>query len=296
MKKIIIKLKQYLSRFIPTKIYLKIIYKKNFDRSLNLKNPQTLNEKIQWKKLYDKNPLYTRLADKYAVRDYIKEKIGEKYLIPLLYVTDKPEEIPFDKLPLPYIIKPNHGSAYILPIKKGADINKTEIIKKCKRWLKTNIYYVVREWQYKDIPPKIIIEKLLLNKERKVPDDCRFYCFNGKVKLIQMDVGRFENHQRGLFDINWKPLPFTWCTMVNGKLKYKTKEDIPKPKNLKEMIKIAEKLSKDFDFVRVDLYSVDGEIYFGELTFTPASGLSPFIPEKYDLIYGKKLKLKGFRR
>lgn len=296
MTTLIDKFKQHLFGLIPTKIYLKLLYKKILGKKLNLKNPRTLNEKIQWKKIYDRNPIYTKCADKYAVREYIKEKIGEKYLIPLLYVTNKPEEIPFDKLPLPYIIKPNHGSGWFIIIKKREDINKKEIIKKCKGWLNSSIYLIAREWHCKDIPPKIVIEKLLTKDDEKVPDDCRFYCFNGKVEFIQMDVNRFENHERGIFDLNWKPLPFTWCSIIDGELKYKTKEDILKPKNLNEMIKVAEKLSKDFNFVRVDLYSLNGEIYFGELTFTPACGLSPFVPDKYDLIYGKKLKLRKYKK
>lgn len=292
MKEAINKLKQSLFRFIPTKIYLRLLYKKVFRKNLNLNHPQTLNEKIQWKKIYDRKALYTICADKYLAREYIKEKIGEEHLIPLLYVTDKPEEIPFDKLSYPLIIKANHGSGWNIIIKDKKEINKKKIIKKCNRWLKSNFYYIGREWQYKNISPKIIVEELLINKLGKIPDDFGFYCFNGRAKFIQMDVGRFEKHERALFDLNWKLLPFTWCQVINGKLKYETKKDIPKPNNLKQMIKIAERLSEDFDFVRIDLYSIGRKIYCGELTFHPGGGFSPFIPEKYDLIYGKKLKLK----
>ena len=285
-----------LSKIIPTRIYLKIRYKRTFNTKINFKNPQTLNEKLNWKKIYDKNPLYTKLADKYAVREYIQDKIGEKYLIPLLHQPDKPEEIPFDKLPLPYIIKPNHLSGDLIIIRDKKEINKKKIIEKCAHWLSSQIYYISREPQYKDISKKIVIEKLLLNRDGKVPADCRFFCFNGKVEFIQIDAGRFYNHERGIFDLNWKLLPFEWGPLVNGKPKYKTNKNILKPNNLKKMIRIARILSRDFDFIRVDLYSLGKKIYCGELTFHPGGGFSNFIPKKYDLIYGKKLKLKAYKK
>lgn len=296
MKKLIKDIYQKILDNLPDKIYTQLRYLRTFKRRLNLKNPQTLNEKIQWKKLYDRKKFYTLCGDKYLAREYIKERIGEKYLVPLLYVTNKPEEIPFDKLPLPYIIKPNHCSGYFIVVRDKKDINKNELIKQCRKWLKIDYYKYGKEWQYKNIPRKIIIEKLLVDKAEKVPADCRFFCFNGKVKLIQMDIDRFEDHRRGLFSIDWKLLPFNWSPLIDGEAKYKIKEGIPKPKNLKEMIRIAEILSKDFDFIRVDLYSVGSKIYAGELTFHPGGGFNHFIPEKYDLIYGRKLKLKGFKK
>lgn len=224
MIKLINSVYQWILYHIPAKIYTQLRYFRVFKKRLNLKNPQTLNEKIQWKKIYDKRSFYTVCADKYLARDYIKSKIGKKYLIPLLYQTDKPEEIPFDMLPLPYIIKPNHCSGYFRVIRNRKDIDKKELIKECKRWLKIDYYKYGKEWPYKNIPRKIIIEKLLLNKEGKVPADCRFFCFNRKVEFIQMDVDRFEDHKRGIFDLNWKPLPFNWSPIIKGEIKYKIKE------------------------------------------------------------------------
>lgn len=286
----------FLIRIIPQKVYIRAIYKKSFGKRLNLKNPQTLNEKIQWKKVYDHNPFYTKCADKYAVREYVKEKIGEKYLIPLLYHTDKPEEIPFDKLKPPYIIKSNHWSGHTIIIRDKKDIKKDKIIKECKDWLNMNYYHIGKEWQYKNIPPKIIIEKLLVGDGKKIPNDYKFHCFNGKIKFIGVHVGRFGNHKLTYLNKLWKVLPFIWCVHYEGKPKYISDRSIEKPMKLNEMITITEKLSEDFDFIRVDLYEVKGKVYFGELTFHPGGGYSRFVPEKYDLIYGKKLKLKGFKK
>lgn len=279
-------------KFIPSKIYLKTLYRHTFNKELNLKNPQTLNEKIQWKKIYDRRPVYTLCADKYEVRNYVKERIGEKYLIPLLFYTNNPNKIDFDKIPLPFIIKANHGSGWIFIIKNKKEINKKEIIERCKKWLESNIYFIGREWQYKNIKPKILIEKLLLDEEGQIPKDYKFHCFNGEVEFIQVDTDRFENHKRGFFDINWRLLPFTWSPKKNNRPKYELNKDINKPKKLREMVEIATTLSKNFDYVRVDLYFVNNKIYFGELTFSHEDGFAPFFPEKYDLIYEKKLKLK----
>lgn len=276
----------------PTKLYLKLIYFYLMKKRLNFKDPKTLTEKIQWKKIYDKHPIYTICADKYLVRDYVREKIGKNYLIPLLFHTDNPEKIDFDIIPEPFIIKSNHGSGQLIIVRNKKNIERKRIIHQCKKWLKTNIYPIGREWQYKNIQPKILIEKLLLDNKSQVPNDYKFNCFNGKVEFIQVDMGRFENHKRIFFDRNWGLLPFTWTEKKDNKPAYYTKQKIPKPPRFSEMIQIAEKLSKDFDYVRVDLYSVNNHVYFGELTFTSGSGFLPFFPEKYDELYGKKLLLK----
>jgi len=295
MKRLIKKRLFYpIAKIFPTKLFLKIMYKRNLGKKLNFKNPQTLNEKIQWKKIYDKNPLYTVCADKYCVRDYIKEKIGEKYLIPLLYSTDNPSSINFGELKFPCILKSSHGSAHIIILKNKKYINKRQIIKKCKKWLKTNYYWVGREPQYKNIKPLILIERLLLDEKGKIPHDYKFYCFNGKVEFIQVNKDRFGESKFNIFNKYWESTQFTYAPKEVSK--EKRDKNIAEPKNLKKMIKVAEKLSKDFDFARVDLYSVNNKIYFGEITFHPGSGFCVFLPSKYDLIYGKKLKLKGHQK
>ncbi len=279
-------------KLIPPQLYLKYKFEKKFGKKLNFKNPQTFNEKLQWKKLYDKNPLYTKCSDKYTVRDYVKNKIGEKYLIPLQLVTSKPNKINFDELKIPYIIKSNHGTSQLIIIKEKKEINKKMIFTTCKKWLNTNLYHTTKETQYLNIPPKIIIENLLLDENNNIPEDYKFHCFGGKVEFIQVDIDRFSNHKRMIVDKNWKIKPFMHAPKKNSKSIYET-GTIKKPLNLNKMIKIAENLSSEFNYVRVDLYNINGKIYFGELTFTHGSGFESFFPEKYDLIYGKKIKIKN---
>jgi hypothetical protein len=285
----------FLYKLIPSKINIKRRFKKTFGYNLNLKDPQTFNEKLQWKKFYDHNTLYTQCSDKFAVREYVKNKIGEEFLIPLLFITEDPLEIPFNKLKPPYIIKSNHGSSRNLFVYDREDINKKKITEECASWLKENYYYYGKEWQYKNIKPKIIIEKLLLTKENNIPNDYKFHCFKGKVEFIQVDSDRFGNHKRTLFDINWNKMPFIYSPKMKNQNLPKYQEDflIQDLVTLNKMVDTAQNLSAEFDYVRVDLYLLNEKIYFGELTFTPGSGFECFFPEKYDLIYGNKIKLQN---
>lgn len=293
MKKINFKKKiNSLLILLPQKIYLKVMFRMVFGKKLSLKKPKTFTEKIQWRKVYGGNRLLPICTDKFSVREYVSERIGNKYLIPLYYATKNPSKIPFEKLRIPFIVKPNHTSGQLIIIKNKDEIKKEIIVNRCDKWLKEDFYFNSKEAHYKKIDPRIIIEKLLLDEKGEIPEDYKFHCFHGKVEFIQVCQGRFNNYKLTLFDKNWKPCSFTLCPKINGKPKYKQDKNTPKPKNLKEMVKVAEKLSRDFDYVRVDLYSVKNKIYFGELTFTPASGFSSFFPEKYDLIYGKKWTLK----
>jgi hypothetical protein len=281
-------------RVLPTKISILITFKRIYGFFPNLKNPKTMNEKLQWKKLYGHKKIYQICSDKYSVRKYIEKKIGGGYLVPLLFHTDNPERIPFKDLPKSFVIKANHGGGMTYFVKDKKKANYDLIKKICKKWLKTNFYYLAREWQYKNIKPKILIEKMLLDKEGKIPADLKFNCFRGKVHSIQVDTDRFGNHKRTYFWPNWKLAHFNWCE------KKEFGEDpandispnLKKPKNLKKMIEISEKLSKDFDYVRVDLYNLNGKIYFGELTFSHGAGYLTFFPEKYDKLFGALLKLE----
>jgi hypothetical protein len=282
----------FVFKIIPPRLYVRYRFKKVFGYNLNLKEPKTFNEKLQWKKFNDHNPIYTLCSDKYLVRKYVKEKIGDNYLVPLLYLTDRPEKIPFNELQPPYVIKANHGSGKIIFVYKKGNTEKKKILNETDGWLKENYYYYGKEWQYKNISPKIIIEKLLLDKNRNIPNDYKFHCFKGKVEFIQVDSDRFNDHKRTVFSKKWRKMPFIYSPRKKHIDKPKYKEDltIKKPKLLKKMLDISESLSEDFNYVRVDLYSLANNIYFGELTFTGESGFGKFFPRKYDLIYGKKLK------
>ena len=262
-------------------------FKKNLGYKLNLKNPRSFNEKVVYKKIHDRNPLLTRTADKYSVRSYVKEvlgeKEGEKILIPLLYVTDKPKTIPFEKLPKDFVIKANHGSGWNIIVRNGK-YNKKEIIKKCEAWLNTPFGLEKMEWAYKDIKRKIVIEEFIQDEKGKSPKDYKFFVFHGKCKMIQVDSDRFEEHTRSLFDENFNYLDMS--------LKFKQGKKIKPPKKYKEMKKLAEKIVEKFEFARIDLYTTKNKIYLGEITHYPETGNGLFTPIKKDRELGKNWKIK----
>ena len=274
--------KEINSKDIPA--LLKLWYFKKTGEILNLDNPQTFNEKIQWLKLYDSTPLKTQLADKYLVREWVKEKIGEEYLIPLLGVWDKFEDIDFDKLPNQFVLKANHGCAWNIIVKNKNQFNKVSAKKKFKKWLAINFAFCEGlQLHYKDIKPKIIAEKYLEEKNGEL-SDYKILCFNGVPKFIWIDQGRFSQRTENIYNIDWELQPFR-LTYENSK------EEVPKPKNLEKMIELAKILSKDFVQVRVDFYNVNEKIYFGEMTFTSANGIDKFIPNSWNYKLGQMLKL-----
>ena len=252
---------------------------------LNLDKPKTFNEKIQWLKLYDSTPIKTRLADKYLVRDWVAEKIGGQYLIPLLGVYDSFDEIDFDKLPDQFVIKCNHSSGWNAIVTDKSQINIHDLKEKFDKWLATNFAYCIGlELHYRDIPPKIIIEQFVSN-DGKALYDYKFWCFNGKVKYMQFRDDYSSDLKMVFYDLDWHKQPFYYDhPLYNKKLE--------KPDNFDEMVKIAEKLCQGFAFVCVDLYRLnDGTIKFGEMTFTRSSGTGRWNDEKYNKILGKLIKL-----
>ena len=276
--------------FIDDETLIRYRYKRVFKREPEFINYNTLNEYIHHRSLFEHNELFTKCADKYLVRDYVKDRVGEQYLIPLIDVVDKVDEIDYEKLPKEFVLKVNHGSGQNILVWNKENIDKKEVACQLNYWLKRNHYYSAREWQYKNIKPKIIIEKLLVDKNGNIPDDIKFHCFDGKIEFIQVDTDRFTTHKRVLYNTKWEKQPFLWSPAdSNGEPVYKLGDGIKRPKKLDEMIFVAEKLSKDFKYVRVDLYLHIDNIYFGELTFTHGGGLEKFFPEKYDYILKKRL-------
>jgi hypothetical protein len=256
-------------------------------KKLDLDSPRTFNEKIQWLKLHDSTPLKTRLADKYLARDWIKEKAGEEYLIPLLGVWDKFDDIDFDTLPDRFALKANHGSGWNIVVRDKSKLNIPQARENFGQWLKTNYAFKSGfELHYKDIKPKIIAEEYIENPDGNDLYDYKFYCFNGEPVYIWLAVGRGTPHlQWDIYDLEWNLQP-----LKNGF--YPNIHKKPgKPQKLAEMIDLVKKLCADFVFVRVDLYYVDSKIYVGELTFTPASGIKAWSPDSYDLTYGEMLRL-----
>lgn len=260
-------------------------------KKCNLRDPQTFTEKIQWAKLYRNNPILTDLSDKIIVRRWVKEKIGDEYLVPLvggIYLN--PTQIDFDELPNCFVIKTNHGSGTNIIVNDKNNIDVFEIREKLDKYLKTNFAYNSLELQYKNIKPMIYIEQNLLEGEEKDLPDYKFFCFSGKVFCSYTMIDYVYDHSKGklgFFDRDYKLMPYYRSDYAP------IMEQIPKPKNYEKMVEIAEKLSEGFSHVRVDLYNIDGKIFFGEMTFTTNSGYCKFVPEEFDTILGQQWNLSS---
>lgn len=256
---------------------------------IDLDNPKTFNEKINWLKLNYKNPILTKCADKYAVREYVKEKIGEEYLIPLLGVWNSPDEIDFDKLPNQFVLKVNWGCGQNIIVKDKSKLNIEETKQKLRKWIlpESNAYYSGFEWSYKDISPKIVAEEYLQQLDGDLYD-YKFLTFNGKVKVILIVSDRFYNKYMNWYDKNFNLLPFNRPDRKNSSEIEINKELFDK------MSALSEKLSGDLPFVRVDFYLVKDKIYFGEMTFYPSCGFGIFEPEEWDKNLGDLLDLTNF--
>lgn len=276
-------------------LYLKILYFFEMrGKKLHLKNPKSFNEKLQWLKIYDYKPEYSTLVDKLAVKSYVESCIGNKHIIPTLAVWDSVEEIDWDSLPNQFVLKTTHGGGGcgVIVCTDKTNFDRIKAINKLKRSLRTNIGQTYREKPYLNVPRKIIAEKYIaehiINSNGAKVDlqDYKFFCFNGKVKFFKIDFGRFVEHHANYYSPNGDLLPF-------GEVVCKPDPNHVEnmPTNLSEMIRLAETLSANYKFLRVDLYNVNGKIYFGELTFYPAAGMGAFIPKEWDEKIGDFLTL-----
>ena len=259
-------------------------YERKTGQVLDLANPKTFNEKLQWLKLNDHTHKRSELSDKFMVRQYIKEKIGDKYLIPMYGHWSTYDDIDFDSLPDRFVLKTNHGSGTNCLIKDKSKINHDDLRKKFKVWLGTNYAFTNGfELQYKNIAPRIIAEQYL--DIDNYSTEYTVYCFDGQPKFTQLELERFSDEPtRAIYDNNWKQLPF--CMKYEPVI-----HDIRKPENWNEMLILASRLSTGFRFVRVDFYSIGNQLFFGELTFTSGSGLSVFIPEQFNELAGDLITL-----
>lgn len=275
-------------RFLPDKAYIRLYYRLRIGKKLNIKNPTTLNEKLQWLKFNYRLPIQSIVSDKLLVRDYVSKIIGEEYLIPILGSWKSFNEINFDELPNQFVLKCNHDSGGLVICKDKKYFNYKLAKKKIEKSLKSNFYFVGREYQYRNIIPTIICEKFI-SDNGLVPMDYKIYCFNGTPDVILVCKDRFRNNSHKAsylyFDQNWNFLPLN-----KGDDKI-AEVNIPKPKNFEKMLEIAKKLSKDFIFSRIDLYNINGKIYFGEITLSPNSGFDADITYETDLTFGKKLEI-----
>lgn len=265
---------------------LKKTFKEKIGYQLDLDNPKTFNEKLQWLKLHDHNPIYTTMVDKYAVKQYVANKIGGQYIIPTLGVWEHFDDIDFDKLPNQFVLKCTHDSGSIVVVPDKSKFDKVAAKENLENGLRHNYYYASYEWPYKDVPPKIIIEEYLENVASEGLHDYKIWCFNGEPTYIQYINGRIgKKTEECFFDTNWNMKDFTYH---NPPLKYGVK----KPKCLSEMLKFAKIFAKDIPFIRVDFYVLtDESIKFGELTFYPMSGLEKFHPINVDEALGSMIHL-----
>lgn len=277
-----------LGPLIPDKLFLRIRYWLKTGYRLNLKDPQTINEKIQWLKLYNRNPDYTKMVDKYEAKQYVSGIIGENYIIPTLGVWDNAKDINFEALPDQFVLKCTHDSGGIVVCRDKKSLDIKEVIKKLNKALEVDFYNINREWPYKNVKHRIIAEEYLEDESGELMD-YKFFCFNGEPKILFVATDRtnesFET-KFDFFDMKWNHLPVT-CGHPNRE------EAIPKPSNLSDMIEVVKKLSAGFPHIRVDLYSCFGKTYFGELTFYHWSGFKTFEPKEWNYIIGSWLNLPG---
>ncbi len=280
-------LEHYLT-WLPDKMFIKLMYRLKMGKKLNLNNPQTYNEKIQWLKLYNRKPEYTMMVDKYAVKDYAASIIGTDYIIPTIGVWDKPEDIEWSKLPNQFVLKTTHGGGNtgVVICRDKNTFDKENAISRLRMSMKQDIYRELKEWPYKNVPKRIIAEHYVTPDSitNDLPD-YKFFCFDGVVKALFIGTERQTGNVKfDYYDAEFNHLDLIQEHPMSGK-------EQKKPANFEEMKQVAAKLSKGIPHVRIDLYNVNSKVYFGEMTFYHHGGIVPFHPEKWDYEFGSWIKL-----
>ena len=283
------------SNWMSDERHIKKSFRKWQGYKLDLSCPTTLNEKLCFLKLTENRDIYTITADKLAVRDYVKAKVGEKYLIPLLAVFESENDVKHSNLPNePFILKMSHDSGSYIIVRNKEVLNLKLTRGKIAFWRKRNYYWIDRERQYKNVRPRILLEKLLLTESGRIPNDYKLNCINGKVEFIYISLDREGVNKRAVYTPEWKLLPITWArsykdlNVIKGDL-------AQRPLCLDEMIYVAECLSKDFPYARIDLYEVKGVVYFGEITHYHGGGYDQMRPFEYDQKFGQKIELNPWK-
>lgn len=271
--------------WMPDDLFLKIVYRCRMGKKLDLDNPKSFNEKLQWLKIHDRKPVYTQMVDKLDAKLFIEEKLGKGFTIETLGVWNTFDEIDFERLPNQFVLKCTHDSGGLVICKDKNQFSKERARLKIERCLKRNFYWYGREWPYKNVKPRIIAEPYIVDESGWELKDYKIFCFNGKAEYVEVDFNRFVEHKLNPYDFDWNPLNF--C----DKSKNDYSASIKKPERLNEMREIAETLSQDMAFLRVDFYYVNGRILVGEMTLHPGSGFIAFDPENIDMYYGQKLTL-----
>lgn len=275
--------------WIPDKIYLQWEFRLKMGKKLDLNNPKTFSEKLQWLKLYNRNTEYTKMVDKYLVKDYVASIIGKEFVIPTLGVWDKPEDIEWDKLPDQFVLKTTHGggSTGVVICKDKDTFDKQKAINKLNDSLKMDIYRLFKEWPYKNVPRRILAENYIAPdpNENDLPD-YKFFCFNGEPKYCQVIGGRNATETIDFFDFDWNHQPFHEPRIFP----HAHPQPLP-PQHLVQMIGLARQLAVGKPFSRIDFYDVNGQVLFGEITFFPTSGMGGFDPEEWDFKFGEMITL-----
>ncbi|MBF0431748.1 MAG: glycosyl transferase [Fibrobacteria bacterium] len=272
-------------RFIPDRFFLKRQYLRRTGQKLNLDQPRTVNEKMQWLKLHNRRPEYIRMADKYEVRNYVSKIIGKEYLVPLLGVWERFEDIDFSVLPDQFVLKCTHDAGGLVICKDKSSLDISAARQKINKSLKTNYYWLFREWQYKDILPRIIAEPYMTDESGIELKDYKVHCFSGKPGCIGVDLGRFSIHHRNIYDPNWNLMDMQIRRPISKEA------HIPRPERFAEMLKIAETLAQGQPYIRVDFYSIRDKLYFGELTFFHGAGYEEWKPRAYAEMFGDRIDL-----
>lgn len=272
--------------WLHDKAYLKLVFWARMDRRLNLKDPKTFNEKLQWLKLYNRKPEYTVMVDKYAAKEYVSNIIGSEYVTPTLGVWDSFEQIDFDALPKQFVLKCTHDSGGLVICKDKEKLDYEYARKKITKCLKQNYYFIGREWPYKNVKPRIIAEKYMVDASGDDLKDYKFFCFDGVPRLLLIASDRQKDTDTcfDFYDMNFKHLPFKQGHP-------NAKQRIEKPSSFGLMYELAEKLSFGIPHVRIDFYEVEGQPVFGEMTFFHFGGMTPFEPDEWDDKIGSMLKI-----
>lgn len=279
--------KGYLN-WVPDAIYLKILYRLSMGERCNLKTPVKYNEKLQWLKLHDRKPEYARMVDKYEVRGYIAEAIGEEYLIPCYGVYNSFEEIDFSKLPEQFVLKCTHDSGSVEICKDKANFDFKGAKDRLTGAMGKNYYNTYREWPYKNVKPRIIAEKFMVDETVDDLRDYKIMCFNGEAKLIEVHENRFareRGYTQTFYDRAWNKLNIAQKGFIP------TDEEREKPVKLDEMLALSEKIAKDMYHARIDWYLIGDKLYFGEITFYDGSGFAKFDDEKDDIFFGSLIQI-----
>ena len=272
--------KMNIRKFAPDWFITLLRYRKKHGRLPRLVRPQSFNDKVLHRILFDRRAVLTQLADKAAVRSYVEARLTNCFLPEHYYVTDDPETIPFDQFPDRFVVKATHGSGWVQIVTDKSTLDRAALIQTCRWWLSQSYYEFNREWPYKHIKPRIVVEQFIDDGTGNAPSDYKLFVFNGAVEMIQVDTGRFTDHHRRLYSRAWEKLPalFEYDDIVG---------EVPAPPHLEQMIAAAETLGRDLDFIRADFYDTPDGLYFGELTTTPEAGIGRFRPEEFDLHLGR---------